>query len=1325
MRKLVEVLRSSSVSSAPSSSSSEDTSFRRFRRSKRGKLVITNVARSKGLRRRSRDGPNRSGKVAFFITVTRRRNSNSNSGSAGKGSSFSNDNGGGKYSKDDDENAEDDKGYDEYGESPSSSFTSSNEERVAVIGALDAFGGWDSRECLQLVQTPNDAEKWTGKIDLSDDAAFSKTELKLVLLDQFQNVIQWSPGESFYVELPERCVKYEITVDWPIDDERLTASSTAKVEVKASENKIETGGAWLAWDGQKPSAKQMEGMNESSEEGEKEEVVEATKDDDDDDDDDDDTREGGAKAKSSSSSSSSSTESQDDDDDDDVNGKDTGGDEGEEEDAAALSNDLAVELGYSPGSHLSGIKTGLETEIVYSAADQSRGRGVQIGVLEEGELVEIWSEHGTEVGKGMRVGDVYIGTVARVMKGMNALLVDLTGKGPPYALLQKGVDSPAMAWKTKIDWVDRPDGTHAPVKVNRAKGLLRKARKLKLLQEEYGEDAVAKCSQKQLKELMKTSELIKAWEEKHLFEEEYDKTINGSAKDEDDEEEGDDDDDDDLSTTSEVGLTKKRWTSGEWGDLWDGSGGPSPSKEKNLLNRARAAAEEAAAEERRKNTLASGSSESWRGAGGRSPASESHSTTRDDEDEDGQSKERDKIPLLSLEPWRLDLSVIKMELAAMKSVELALEAPTNDALDFESDEFMASVAGQMDDIEVDEETGEITEEWIEEDDGEDGREILFGAEEVEFDDSDDFEVSVDEDDKKSNAAKQKTTKTSNANGEEEEEDFGDDPEAGKREKIRKIREKFGVSKEDIRGACATKWEQGQPIVVQVTRLGQFNKGPRVSARPTLPGRNVVLCPDGEGVYVSRKLIGPARKYVKSVGLSVCPSDSALIMRTEAAGVAQDALELDIKRLVDDWNSVKTTAEKLVKQSSSLQNDFMRKKFRVDGHLNLSAKQAYDYPNLEPRRLLNSATSEQVLVRDLFGERISKLYVDTTSAYEAIVDDLTRAGASKEIINRVVLFAAGSSTNNSDDNYGGSRNALFQHLGIANAVESLDEEVIWLDQTELPGAHLVIQRTEALTAIDVNAGRSVMKKEGVDNEELARRVNIEAAKTVAKTLRLRDIGGLVMIDLIDMEDEGSRREVEVAFESIAKRDRAQLTFLPISPLGVMEVARERMQTHGDGGMNIIADEKGMPIESEDYYTPRDNRFSPNNNNRRVGGGGYYNRQQHSMSARNENYNQRGIDGNGPSISRPPRRYGNNNNASNGYDANYNNNNNDRDFRNEDSSSRRRRVVRRNFYDSEGGRGNSNAPPWIDGSVSSGRGRGRGSSPGRGGRGRGGGRNSNSN
>ena len=185
-------------------------------------------------------------------------------------------------------------------------------------------------------------------------------------------------------------------------------------------------------------------------------------------------------------------------------------------------------------------------------------------------------------------------------------------------------------------------------------------------------------------------------------------------------------------------------------------------------------------------------------AGGRSPASHRRSMTRDGEDEndnrygdadnEGKGDESiqrdqigDQIPLVSWKPWRLDLSAIKMELAAMKSVELALEAPTNEALDFESDEFMASVASQMDDIEMDEETGEIMEEWIE-GDGEDGMDILFGAEEVEVDESIDFEESVDEDDEKSSASKSKTTTASSG---EEEEDFGDDPEAGKRKRFAK------------------------------------------------------------------------------------------------------------------------------------------------------------------------------------------------------------------------------------------------------------------------------------------------------------------------------------------------------------------------------------------------------------------------------------------------------------------------------------------------------------------------------------------------------------
>ena len=89
---------------------------------------------------------------------------------------------------------------------------------------------------------------------------------------------------------------------------------------------------------------------------------------------------------------------------------------------------------------------GLDTEIVYNAANEE-DFGVRIAILEEGELVELWHEHGTEPGKGMRVGDIYMGTVSKVISGMQGVLVDLTGNGPPYALMQKGIENPALAWR--------------------------------------------------------------------------------------------------------------------------------------------------------------------------------------------------------------------------------------------------------------------------------------------------------------------------------------------------------------------------------------------------------------------------------------------------------------------------------------------------------------------------------------------------------------------------------------------------------------------------------------------------------------------------------------------------------------------------------------------------------------------------------------------------------------------------------------------------------------------------------------------------------------
>ena len=199
----------------------------------------------------------------------------------------------------------------------------------------------------------------------------------------------------------------------------------------------------------------------------------------------------------------------------------------------------------------------------------------------------------------------------------------------------------------------------------------------------------------------------------------------------------------------------------------------------------------------------------------------------------------------------------------------------------------------------------------------------------------------------------------------------------------------------------------------------------------------------------------------------------------------------------------------------------------------------------PRRLLDAATVEQILVRDLFGERIARLVVDTLPAYDAIVEDLRRTGATEETVAKVRLHTGAED--------------VFEALGQKDAVASSKEERVWLRDSELPGAHRDSADGGA-TAVDVNAGRAAFVSDS-DTESVAKAVNVAAAEEMALQLRLRDIGGLVMIDFIDMTDRAHRKEVEAAF-SKPRNDRAQVTFLPISPLGVMEVARERLQgNHG--------------------------------------------------------------------------------------------------------------------------------------------------------------------
>ena len=918
--------------------------------------------------------------------------------------------------------------------------------RVGLLGEGGALGKWDTSRVNPMRRSQSDPDLWEWVLAVPIG---SRLQFKVVTIDAGDAVVRWSQGGDIVVAVPHGCTGVEVNVDWPeprggadARDAPLAVQQRVVVEKPIQDYRVETGGAWLAYGKVEKTVDDDDSDHDDSDHDESDaddadaddrivvDAVDAV----------DIDADGGA-AKGTAGAFVRADLSTDEDDEGDVDGDDEDDDvddddadddaEGEDDgdssttssgvDAESQSFSDAFAGGYVVGSHLEGMMGGKRTELVFNAADKEE-HGVRVGIIEEDRLVELWHEHAAEPGKGMRVGDVYLGVVAKVISGMQGVLVDVTGKGPPYSLMQKGVDEPALAWVQSEEpsgtWDDDGDW------------------------ENWDDDDAD-------------------WDDDEVLDGD---TAGGEAPGARE-----------FATTLLEEGAKTRWqrrpAGGRWADAWADGVGVSGSYDGSVFD--------------------PGGDEEGSGEG----SSDEGSSDEDDDD--------------SYAP--VDETIDE----ELQRHEATLEARRRDALRAKERNASRSVPAV-------------------------GRsERFFRSEPSSFNS---FNSS-------GSSRSPQTFGDSTAGGDFEEAyssawlRSGGGPRGATHHGWTPWKTHVAAVGRDSELTGANKvvehWRPGMPVVVQVTRLGSGHKGPRVTARPTLPGRNVVLCPDGEGVYVSRKLAGQARAYVKAVGATVVPSDCALIMRTEAAGVSKEVLEMDIRSLADDWDVVRERARAAV-EAAGLQG---RSPF--------------------PRRLLDAATVEQILVRDLFGERIAKLTVDSMSSYEAIVSDLRRTGATDEIVRRVRLHT-------------GPEN-VFAFLGVADAVESTADERVWLKDETLPGAHVVIQQTEALTAIDVNAGRAAFINDS-DNESVAAQVNVAAAKEIALQLRLRDIGGLVMIDYIDMHDRAHRKEVETAFLEAAQNDRAQLTFLPISPLGVMEVARERLQGN-NSGRRIVADIKGMPIDPD--------------------------------------------------------------------------------------------------------------------------------------------------
>ncbi|HVO25531.1 MAG TPA: Rne/Rng family ribonuclease [Candidatus Margulisiibacteriota bacterium] len=295
-------------------------------------------------------------------------------------------------------------------------------------------------------------------------------------------------------------------------------------------------------------------------------------------------------------------------------------------------------------------------------------------------------------------------------------------------------------------------------------------------------------------------------------------------------------------------------------------------------------------------------------------------------------------------------------------------------------------------------------------------------------------------------------------------------------------------------------KKGQEILVQVAKQPIGTKGARVTAVISLPGRHLVFIPSSQHVGVSRRIEDEAeRARLKEIVRAERPPEGGFIIRTACEGLSKREIQGDIRFLLKLWKRIVAKSEQM----------------------GAAALVHYDM-DLVLRT-----------VRDLFTADTQRLVVDNPRDHQRILDFVDTVMPRMQP--RVELYE--------------DAEPLFDRLGIEPQITKALERKVWLKS----GGYIVIDHTEALTVIDVNTGRYVGKK---DQEETVLKTNLEAVKTIVEQLRLRNIGGLIVIDFIDMEEPANQREVFEALGAALKKDKARSKLLPISELGLIEMTRKR-------------------------------------------------------------------------------------------------------------------------------------------------------------------------
>ncbi|HET9982062.1 MAG TPA: Rne/Rng family ribonuclease [Longimicrobiales bacterium] len=298
-------------------------------------------------------------------------------------------------------------------------------------------------------------------------------------------------------------------------------------------------------------------------------------------------------------------------------------------------------------------------------------------------------------------------------------------------------------------------------------------------------------------------------------------------------------------------------------------------------------------------------------------------------------------------------------------------------------------------------------------------------------------------------------------------------------------------------------EKGERLMVQVSKEPISTKGPRVTTHISLPGRFLVYMPGSSHIGVSRK-IGDREERSRLRGLAkdVVPDDAGgVIIRTVGEELTKEVFEREFKTLHGTWKKIQRRAK--------------------------GAK--------PPALIHREAKLTSGIIRDVFTEKVDALWIDNKDVYNEVKQYLQ--GVDPELIDRVKLYT--------------DPLPLFDKFGVEDAIREAFQR-----RVDLPsGGYIIIEPTEALVSIDVNTGRYTGKK---DPEKTILRTNLDAAREVARQVRLRDVGGIIVVDFIDMETRANQEKVLQELRTYLARDRARTRAFQVSELGLVEMTRQRVR-----------------------------------------------------------------------------------------------------------------------------------------------------------------------